>query len=161
MFCEVSQPACATRNTDNRKVEIRTGGEYACTNSIACVHGLGRQNPELHIPNVVMRLEEPAWGLDMRGRYVRHIWTEETRLDRLETVGGQTMTHLKTVVMHEFGHVAGLADLYTQRTTGDGYVYPVRSYLMGDPRGVTSIPARDVRNIDQLYRNRHGGLRHN
>ena len=159
LFCMIALPDCAARNTDNKKIEIRTGGAGSCPNSVACIQRQGRKNPNLHIGNMVMILEEPAWGNTIDGRFARHYWTASHWQDGLDTTDGGIMAYLNSVVMHEFGHTAGLDDLYIYKDSNDEFIYPVNIYLMGH-RTSTSIPWADRRNLHQLYRNRHGGLPH-
>ena len=66
--------------------------------------------------------------------------------------------------LHEFGHAAGLEDLYRFRHTPTppaargSYKYP--GYLMTD-KDSTTIPGLDRLYIQQVYRNEHGARPHN
>ena len=55
--------------------------------------------------------------------------------------------------MHEFGHAAGLEDLYGR---GGAYI----GYVMAYERAVQNIPATDVEYLRQVYRNEHGSEPH-
>ena len=108
-----------------------------------------------------MVIEEPAWRyspsgpLGLLGTHSRKIWTNNHN-DHNTLVQGTdyTFIYLPSVFMHEFGHTAGLEDLYN---------YPVpgySGYLMDDTHGFTSIPILDKNYIKQVYRNEHGSEPH-
>ena len=57
--------------------------------------------------------------------------------------------------MHEFGHAAGLTDLY-----GAKYGNKYQGYLMKETFGFTGIPQLDIDYLHQVYRNGHGSVPH-
>ena len=57
--------------------------------------------------------------------------------------------------MHEFGHAAGLEDLY-----GSKYGSKYQGYLMEKTFGFTTIPQSDIDYLYQVYRNSHGSVPH-
>ena len=177
LFCEVGEdcidrstsPARA-RNTDANEVVIKTvnGGNKStrysphiddCGPSIACVRRFFSPfHPDTHIGNLVMRFEEPAWEYDGRARvHTRYFWTNVVGDDFRQVSGGE-LRYLPSVVMHEFGHAAGLEDLYNFKDSQDRPLYP--GYLM-DKRVSTSIPLNDKLYLQQVYRNAHGASPHN
>ena len=180
LFCEVGEdcidrstsPARA-RNTDAKEVVIKTvpGTPTSeshlsdCGKSIACVGPFFRPfHPDTHIGNLEMRFEEPAWQYDDRkGVATRFFWTNVYNDDG-DPVQGGFLRYLPSVVMHEFGHAAGLYDLYkfrhtpTPPATVGPYKYP--GYLMTDEVS-TTVPLKDKLYLQQVYRNAHGARPHN
>ncbi len=63
--------------------------------------------------------------------------------------------HALGVLMHEFGHTAGLTDLYKKEYGGH-----YSGYVMENEREVTSIPSLDRDYLRQVYRNEHGAKPH-
>ena len=111
-----------------------------------------------HMGALSMVIEEPAWSyhpagfLQIFGRDVRRIWTNVfIDHDRVLPQEG-TLRYLPSVLMHEFGHTAGLDDLYKY----DGYA----GYLMDDTHGFTAIQTPDRNYLRQVYRNEHGSEPH-
>jgi len=143
-----------------------------CGNTYACVKPDGVNWTELflnwvptlwdwlplegdHMQNLNMVIEEPAWGYSS-GDFTRYYWTKtKTQHGRLVTPSdGQDIPgfdstetnkwlYLPGVLMHEFGHTAGLTDLYNF----DGY----KSYLMGSTYDTDRVPSTDVSYIRQVY----------
>ena len=88
------------------------------------------------------------------------VWTnDDNEHGQLDTAKREQLTYLPSVMMHEFGHVLGLADLYL-----DEYGNHYDGYLMKEstkfPRPDTAIPGTDIRYAHQVYRNRHGARPH-
>ena len=116
---------------------------------------------EKHLLDLTMVIEEPAWSYSSgTERFTGIFWTDDAskHLDPVNPTERQEIPGLNPsfayiwiyapgVVMHEFGHTAGLTDLY--RFTG----YP--NYLMGPARNYdsTSIPSEDKAYIRQVYHN--------
>ena len=188
LFCEegacVDPHATATPavdlNTDNKQVIIKTvdGGSKStsyisltqdCGGSVACVRPkvalvdiVLPYSPNRHLGNLLMWFEEPAWGYSKRLEvHTRYFWTDDiTRNNRLVGIS-QTVRYryLRSVAMHEFGHTAGLHDLYLpqfQRLNQLGTPVPgYPGYLM-DTEVSASIPLKDIGYIQQVYRNATG-----
>ena len=69
--------------------------------------------------------------------------------------------------MHEFGHTAGLADLYGDDPSGTPYGNKYDGYLMQDPHTQitgsavpTVLPQKDIDYLGQGYRNTDGSEPH-
>ena len=65
--------------------------------------------------------------------------------------------YAKSVVTHEFGHAAGLVDLYKYVNEDGTDIY--EDFLMGSFASI-GVPGNDIRYIQQTYRNHHGGIAH-
>ena len=112
-----------------------------------------------HLQNLTMVIEEPAWSYsDSTGRFTGRLWTdssgkhlaavnpsERADIPGLEQSFAYTWIYARGVMMHEFGHTAGLTDLY--HLTG------YSGYLMDTNYDETSIPSRDKAYIRQVYHN--------
>ena len=170
-ICEEEEPGCRERNTDNKITVIKTVSGYVkeerCDISVGCVKyelsivgqillvALGpSMHPINHLGGMTMRLEEPAYGMNSEGRDSQILWVDETMQDGWITSGGKGLRHLKTIVMHEFGHTIGLYDLYLRP---EDVVYP--GFLMTNTVDIF-IPRPDEMYAKQLYRNGHGGIPH-
>ena len=121
--------------------------------------------------NLTMIIEEPAWRysgptLNNPEGHTRVVWTTDFgdylryryelglgRQDETEDGHPIRVRYLPSVVMHEFGHAAGLQDL-------DGYGGLYRGYLMDDTHGFIRIPSKDIAYLSQVYRNEHGSEPH-
>ena len=86
----------------------------------------------------------PAGPFGLLGEHIRRYWTN-THGDHNTAVAEGIQIYLPSVIMHEFGHTAGLDDLYKY----DGY----SGYLMDDTHGFTAIPTPDRDYLRQAYRN--------
>ncbi len=188
-FCDASDPACSARNTDNHVIQVKTvpgvkGSTRSqervhCGLAAACAHtnvansehtGDGELPliPENAITRATILFEEPAWGRTDGGLDYRYYWTDVVAYHRkgvtVRTSGGGlqdgSYLHGKTTVMHEFGHVAGLSDLYLYETvaTPAAPLYP--GYIM-DTQGSNSLPLKDIAYLRQVYRNKFGAEPHN
>ena len=114
-----------------------------------------------HMPEMVMALEEPAWyftktGL-ITGDFTRYFWTKDARrhgslvstsdladIPGIDDSKTYKWAHAPGVIMHEFGHTAGLTDLYNYT----GYNF---NRLMHTNYGVDDIPSTDVEYMRQVY----------
>ena len=80
---------------------------------------------------------------------------------------GDRYIYLPVVMAHEFGHAAGLGDLYGFATTTPTPVN-AKKYLMnnlevGLPRNTrtpVTIPTADIKFMEQVYRNEGGSEPH-
>ena len=123
-----------------------------------------------HMGDLDVVIEDPAWvyfpgGLLEWGRHVRVVWTTDravaladfsrTRTQRNKTPSGDELriNYLPATMMHEFGHAAGLEDLYNWPGT-----YP--QFLMDKYRPHGSVPPQDIVYLKQVYRNEHGSEPH-
>ncbi len=117
--------------------------------------------------NMLMVIEEPAWFYTppngMTGtpeQHTRYIWTNTSpnrngyRVIQPDANGNtRVLVYLPGVLMHEFGHTAGLEDLY--KYTGN-----YNGYLMEGDTYPTNIPDKDREYMRQVYRNKHGSKPH-
>ncbi len=147
-ICEVDVGDCNTRNTDGYSAQYsvldgdladRCSGSYACVSTPRTVDGR-------YIGNRTVRIEEPAYfGED------RIVWTNNFNLHNkpVPDKAEWTYSYLRNAIMHEFGHMLGLADLY-KLTYRD-----FSGYLMGDTRkrGFEAIPTLDNDYLEDIYRN--------
>ena len=115
-----------------------------------------------HLQDMIMVIEEPAWSYNSStGRFTGVFWTDDASkhnwalndMERQDVPGIESFHYVwkyaPGVVMHEFGHTAGLTDLYYDTLTG------YSDYLMGPSNNynVSSIPSRDKAYIRQIYYN--------
>ena len=172
LMCEEGN--CGSRNTDKKWVVVDVvDGSVHKTSSLlnplntSCGYGTAcvKPSPILsvwnldppgngHMGNLSMLIEEPAWLGETRA-----VWTDVPSLHddevRLRDGTKGVYRHALAVVMHEFGHAAGLDDLYKEEYGGK---YP--GYVMEDERETTSIPDLDRDYLRQVYRNEHGAKPH-
>ena len=152
--------------------EVFVLGSNHCGNTYACVKPRGvlsslqfvtklRWLPLVndHLQDLTMVIEEPAWLYnDSTGRFTGRLWTDvdsrhltavnpsdRANIPGLEQAFAYTWIYAPGVIMHEFGHTAGLTDLY--HLTG------YSGYLMDTNYDETSIPSRDKAYIRQVYHN--------
>lgn len=118
-----------------------------------------------HMPEMVMALEEPAWSFRktgvLTGNFTRHFWTKDASrhgspvstsdladIPGIDNSKTYLWAHAPGVIMHEFGHTAGLTDLYNY--TGYGI-----DRLMHTNYGVDAIPTKDREYMRQVYKDGH------
>lgn len=115
-----------------------------------------------------MVIEEPAWSYN-GSSFTRYFWAtdaskhnvalsmrERNRVPGLAPHQVYAWLYAPGVVMHEFGHAAGLTDLYHFKMPDEGDRLGRRhytGYLMDVNMGVTSIPRLDRAYIRQVYEN--------
>ena len=155
-FVEICENDC-DGNLDGLNMAVKTSSTTACR-GIACVERstlIGQDGEHVYYP-AQMTIESPA--VTYQGVIYR--WTNDASLHGREVPNGiaDYYFHLPSTVVHEFGHVLGLDDLYSD-THGDLFE-PYKYYLMGTNENlVTSVPETDIRYLKQVYRD-HGGRPH-
>ena len=170
LFCEKGKNNCSDNKSvsidyvdgrTHRKGNIRSPLVPSCGVKVACVKpspilAIHHLNPpgNGHMGNLSMLIEQPAWGYKISDGHTRYAWTNKSG-DNLTKVifddGTEgKLRYLPGIIMHEFGHTAGLEDLY-QPKYGSKY----SNYLMGGNQHVTAIPLLDIEYLRQLYRNAH------
>ena len=105
-------------------------------------------------PTHVMRMDPDSADGEMRDFRVK--WISKPDEDRqFINVNGVRMyaVYAKGIALHEFGHLAGLTDLY-------GLDAGYSGFLMYDPHETSVVPDLDVRYLKQVYRNEHGAAPH-
>ena len=143
-------------NFDGLSVPIRTTPSTAC-GGIACVtFGVlaGKDDEHKYYPTKMTIEYPPIAGSN------KYEWT----LDPLEheqpvpvappAMSDTTYFYLPSTILHEFGHVLGLEDLYKTE-----HAKRYTDYLMGKVGTHTTVPDPDIRYLKQAYRH-HGGNSH-
>ncbi len=148
-------------NLDGLKVPIRTSPSTAC-DSIACVAFdllTGKDDEHKQYPTK-MTIEYPALASSGNPGVpdLEYRWTLVPSLHK-DPVNGllgefPKWFYLPSTILHEFGHVLGLEDLYKTE-----HANRYTDYLMGDPSTHTTVPDADIRYLKQVYRH-HGGRAH-
>ena len=160
LFCtgDDCMTSSVDRNTDGRTVTIYAGA-VSCGITAACVGPAdgseltGYIDEEGHMKDLLMVIEEPA-----RMGSTRYYWTNDPDLHRKRLSDGSLQFYLPAVLMHEFGHAAGLHDLYLY---GPGKGKQYSGHVMRSPeyekRGEivphTSVPDKDIDHLHDVYRN--------
>ncbi len=136
-----------------------TGSPENCGAAAACAH-VTRPNDGLlhnrHITDVTIYFEEPAWeySKDLLIHF-RLLWTNDfnmrnQQVDR-ESNRFEFYRYLRGVVMHEFGHAAGLEDLDKWPGRFPGYLMTHSDFF--------KVPPQDTYYIREAYRNADHGSR--
>lgn len=169
LFCKEGDEGC-DNNTDGKEVIINVieddgntvtpvpeGTPDHCSESVACFD-FDYHRPTNHLLDMEIVIEEPAWDYDiinkMKVNTRRFYWTntlkpktedEEAGIRKIHMGSRDVEVYLPTFVMHEFGHAAGLEDLYffPGEYTDD--------YLMNYNFGMESIPDVDIEYLKDLY----------
>ena len=132
-------------NTDTQRIPVKSKPDDTCS-SPACVTGVS----DKHMSSTKVYLEVPA---AIEGLALPVKWTDDpSKHERVDS--GVFYVFAPSVVLHEFGHILGLDDLY-----GSDYGSLYDDYLMGDEGVRTSVPAADLNYLKQVYRH-HGGRPH-
>lgn len=115
-----------------------------CGLSIACVKFMGSASP--HRGEMALAIEEPAWQYikDMN-KHIRVYWTnvKSDGATAYPLRDGVVTYYLPSIVMHEFGHTAGLPDI-AGATPHSG--------LMKNPYGNKTLQQDDISDLDRHYR---------
>ena len=156
LFCV--EGSCNNRNTDGRTVTIYAGA-VSCGFLAVCLAPADGFNftdffdKDGHMKDLLIVIEEPAW----MGR-TPYYWTNDPDQHR-KIFGTGLRYYLPAVFMHEFGHPAGLHDLYKFETYS-GHVMWSPDYekfeLSSFSNAIvphTSIPDKDRDHMRDLYRN--------
>ena len=144
LFCE--NTTC-TGNADMYVISIEVDTTDRCA-SVACagiVPIVDSTTRHKHIGNSSIYIEEPA-----RAAGTRYRWTDSPGLHKKrvpDTSPVEYYWYLPTTMLHELGHAVGLDDLYNEPGG-----YP--NHLMGglSDSTLTTIPARDLSYVKQVYR---------
>ena len=141
-------------NFDGLSVPIRTTPSTVCT-GIACVtFGVlaGKDDEHKYYPTN-MTIEFPPIAGSSKYQWTLNPSLHEESVDKLLGVFPKWF-YLPSTILHEFGHVLGLEDLY-KTEHADRYT----DYLMGNESTHTTVPDPDIRYLKQAYRH-HGGNSH-
>ena len=164
---------------DGRTVTITAVDDATlCKTSPACV---GPDDPDKdgHVTDQTMTISLKAEVYDSETRSLKSVvWTNAYWLHAKppEASDKGVYIYLPGVLMHEFGHAAGLDDLYEYQKDDnkDGileYVYPdylmnwgkdtyKESPFMPPEKSGPAIPYQDIDYLWQVYRNEHGSEPH-
>ena len=173
-FCRTDGPSSDTHrcpagvNQDTVVAVANVVDEGDCDKNgrdgLACVNFTGAITSEGYIVVREFMFEHPTHVMapdpeDLNGKRVKFPvkWVSRVDKDRkIINYGGQRMytVYAKAIAMHEFGHLAGLDDLYNKNDLGFG------KFLMYEPKGKRTVPDEDVRYLKQIYRNEHGAAPH-
>lgn len=171
--CEIPHPdldETTDRNSDSHVVTIKTvsrrnldsgpgdGGDHntGCGRSTACVKYKSGGYPEPsngnHLGGMSLIIEQPAWMFLEKhdAKHIQVFWTN-VKADGatfVEYSDRSVWLYLPSVVMHEFGHTAGLPD-HPHTSTHDG--------LMKDPHEHKDIQQDDIDAMGDAY---HGHTPH-
>ena len=150
-------PVQVDRNTDGVIFVIKTepGKE-----DITLAYVEQRRDPDGHLRGpATMVIEQPP--IDRSGIWntpVTRVWTNDLNLHGREERGGERKYHyLPSVMMHEFGHTAGLGDLY--KLVEDTFpcnwlgICAYSDYIMGGDVEETAITDKDRDYLRDVYRN--------
>ena len=158
LFCEGS--GCTIngvdRNTDGRSIVINT---VVGTDGLALAHVKVSVDALEHINAPTMVIEQPARQphYEFPGYTLTLVWVndpdlhgEDVPLKRLHKY-----YYLPTTVMHEFGHAAGLEDLYLLEGTPCVLlgICSYAGYIMGSAEKQTNIPNTDRDYLRDVYHN--------
>ncbi len=127
------------------------GRKTACVKPRSLLDVFSFFGPGAHMKNLTMTIEEPAWSYD-GSTHTRRIWTNNRAQHKDKTMEGHEIFYLPVVIMHEFGHAAGLDDL-----NHDAYPGYMMSVVDDD---LEAIPQKDIASIHRVYRNEHGTMPH-
>ena len=151
------------RNIDERTVIINVAaglntsdyrdGQSDCGAVLACIQS--RDGPDTdyadedgHMYNLEMVIEQPARQAYYSNDFIhqiRYVWTNNRSLHGKYTEEWDEYSYLPSVMMHEFGHTAGLGELRNYgRYSG---------YVMYKPETQTEIPDKDRDFLRDVYRN--------
>ena len=156
-FCEGDD--CKSDNTDGRTVlicakpmTITNDGDplalVARRGGLGCNIVTGEEHltdDGGHMNDLVMHIGQPAEVRNPRNEVVlEYVWTNDATLHRRRD-GGRQYYYLPAVAIHEFGHTAGLFDLY--RLDAEDY----DGYIMGDVETKQDTPKTYIPSVDRNY----------
>ena len=136
-------------------VDSRTGlHAIACAETRYSDGILNRTAIFLEHPTTVM--EQTPEGLVAEMEVKWHDKSDDDRkvlptgsFDPLGNPEYQYAVYLRGVVIHEFGHISGLADLLPS---------PFPGFATTSTAELESVPSHDIRYLNQVYRNLHGSV---
>ena len=158
----------ADENDDGLDAPVAVASSSKCVDSrtglhaIACAaydYGDGILNhAAIFIEHPTSVMEQTPEGLVANMEVKWHDTSEDDRevqptgtFDPLGNPEYQYAVYLRGVVIHEFGHIAGLDDLSPSGFPG---------FAMSSTPELESVPKRDIRYLDQVYRNTYGSVPH-
>ena len=145
----VTNQPCFVRRNPNNPNDDEDG--YACAHSATSGGHMTSRYIWIELPSNVKRLEN-GMMVDYEVK-----WHDVAPLDHHQITSTRTLyVYLRRVVMHEFGHTAGLVDLDNYPVLG-----PFTGFVMSyGTKKTTTVPDRDIEYLKQVYRNDHGASPH-
>ena len=187
LFCKDGS-ACQNRNNDGEIVSINVVSGQATNNppagsmdapsndptrdcgvSTACVKFSPSTSADsrLHLENMsAMVIEQPAWQYDENSNtHTKIVWTDDPTKHGIPVprTTGQLFVYLGALMAHEFGHTAGLGDLYGIPNEDNYSDFLMNNLEVAVPKSKgmpIAIPTQDIGFLRQIYRNEHGSEPH-
>ncbi len=158
LFCEGS--GCTIngvdRNTDGKSIVINTA---TGTDGLTLAYAIVSVDALEHINASTMVIEQPARRPhpDIEGRFLAITWVNDPDLHDEQVRGSlyRRYYYVPRTVMHEFGHAAGLEDLYRLEGKPCEYfgICSYADYIMGRVEKPTAIPNEDRDYLRDVYYN--------
>ena len=156
--------SCPTDHDDQQTITINTvdnsNGNH-CQGRVACLGShpgphIGSLQIKVGMGNRTKLIITDQLGNPIREEEYTIVWTNnDQEQDIRNSTTKERLIYLPGIMMHEFGHVLGLDDLYLAEYGNhyDGYIMKESNRL---PNPHTFIPDKDKHYVHQVYRNRHG-----